>query len=233
MYLLLVLDNEGYEEDGVPTAGNIKYVNQATADANGDVVFDSVYPKDITNSKVYLAGGDFTIGLKSVAAIVKQGPAGFDVSGSVKSYNPNNKVTVELKQGSTVVKTTTIAAEAGNGQVTQGFVIKEVATGTYDLVVAKDAHLTYTITGLKVNDAAVELSSVITMLVGDINADGLINVNDLNVVWNAANYNKAKAEAANGLTDLNGDDLVNVNDLNIVWNAANYNKGSEDCTVSY
>ncbi|MDR3239115.1 MAG: dockerin type I repeat-containing protein [Clostridiales bacterium] len=72
---------------------------------------------------------------------------------------------------------------------------------------------------------------LMTLLVGDINGDGFINVTDLNIVWSRSNYNKPAASPANPLCDLNGDGAINVTDLNIVWSRANYNKSA--VTVEY
>lgn len=61
MYLVLVL--AGKEDDGtplVPTASNILYINQTTADSSGSVTFDNVYPSAIKDSTVYLSGTGLT-----------------------------------------------------------------------------------------------------------------------------------------------------------------------------
>lgn len=61
MYLVLVL--AGKEDDGtplVPTASNILYINQTTADSSGSVTFDNVYPSAIKDSTVYLSGTRLT-----------------------------------------------------------------------------------------------------------------------------------------------------------------------------
>ena len=68
---------------------------------------------------------------------------------------------------------------------------------------------------------------------GDLDGDRQINVSDLNIVWDAANFNRTVGEAENKLTDLNGDGSVNVSDLNIVWDAANFNKGAGNCTAQF
>lgn len=52
MYLVLVLKGT----DTVPTESNILYINQATADGDGTVTFDNVYPSSIKDSTVYLSG---------------------------------------------------------------------------------------------------------------------------------------------------------------------------------
>lgn len=80
MYLLLILE----AGKSIPDKDNILYVNQETADANGDVTFGGgeypVYPKDIVNSTIWLAGGDFAqgvdpLGLTAVADITPKGPS--------------------------------------------------------------------------------------------------------------------------------------------------------------
>ena len=77
-------------------------------------------------------------------------------------------------------------------------------------------------------------TSVFAFLSGDMDGNGSINVNDLNTVWNAKNYNKsAQDPTVDSITDIDGNGSINVNDLNIVWNSANYNKGEKDCTISY
>ena len=52
MYLVLVLKGE----ETVPTESNILYINQATADESGTVIFDNIYPSSIKDSTVYLSG---------------------------------------------------------------------------------------------------------------------------------------------------------------------------------
>ena len=166
--------------------------------------------------------------------------AGVTVSGTVKSYNPNNATTIQLMQGGKEQYKTTIGADTGSGQKEQTFTFPAVAAGTYDLVVTKPGHLTYTIRNVVVGSTPLDLTtnsnafiSTITMLAGDIDGNGSINVSDLNTVWNSANFNKATTGAANTLTDIDGNGSVNVSDLNTVWNSVNFNKGTSDCTHNY
>ena len=168
--------------------------------------------------------------------------AGVAVSGKVTSYNPNNPTTVELLQNGAVKYTATITKATGSGQVTQDFSFNAVAPGTYDLVVTKDAHLTYTVKGVVVGDSPLDLTKHsnaairnITLLCGDLNGDGTINSKDLNEIWSPANYLKNVTDAGvNPLADLNGDGTINSKDLNIVWKAENYLKSEvADATVDY
>ena len=164
------------------------------------------------------------------------------VRGAVKSYNPNNPVTVQLiEQGHhEVAYETTIVKTTGSGQVTQDFSIPAVAAGTYDLVVTKPGHLTYTVTGVVVENDPLDLTtltgkaySTITLLCGDINGDGSINEDDVSIIRYANNINKSTAVADNKLADINGDGSVNEDDVSIVRYSSHINKGVTACTYDF
>ena len=168
--------------------------------------------------------------------------AGVAVSGKVTSYNPNNPTTVELRQGGAVKYTATIAVAAGSGQMTQNFTLAGVLPGTYDLVVTKSAHLKYTVKNVTVGNAPLDLTvhgnaaiQNITLPAGDVNGDGIINEDDLNIIWLPTNYLKnADNSGVNALADVNGDGIINEDDLNIVWLPAHYLKASAiHCEVNY
>lgn len=162
---------------------------------------------------------------------------GFEVKGKVKAYNPNNETVITLTGTGASVGTnyeTKIVATTGAGQVEQEFSFAAVAPGTYTMVVTKAAHASITITNIVVSTSAIDLSknteskiAVITLLCGDINGSGSINVDDLGVLKSSANYDKGTTEnGVNALADLNGSGSVNVDDLGILKSSANYDKGS-------
>lgn len=156
------------------------------------------------------------------------------VRGVVKSYNPGNATTIQLMQGSTKKYSTTIDATTDSGQVAQIFSFHAVAPGTYDLVVTKPGHLTYTVKNVKVGDTDLDLTKhsnaairTITLLCGDINGDGWINSTDLGVVLQGQNYGKQTTVAGvNGKANLNGDGWVNSTDLGIVLQGQHYGKSA-------
>ena len=165
---------------------------------------------------------------------------GVKVSGQVRSYNPGKSVTVQLKQGDTVKYETTIAKTTGSGQVTQDFNLDTVAAGTYDLVVTKPGHLTYTIKNVKVESSDLDLTamtekpySTITLLCGDINGDGSITESDVSIIRYSTNINKGTASAANPLTDVNGDGSVTESDVSIVRYSSHINKSTQNCTYLF
>ena len=158
------------------------------------------------------------------------------VRGVVKSYSPNSPVAIRLiEQGHhEVAYETTIDPASGNGPVAQSFSFPAVAKGTYDLVVTKSGHLSYTVKNVVVGDTPLNLTthsnaaiSTITLLCGDINGDGWINSTDLGVVLQGQNYGKQTTVAGvNGKADLNGDGWVNSTDLGIVLQGQHYGKSA-------
>ena len=168
---------------------------------------------------------------------------GVTVSGKLTSYNGKKDCTVTLYTAGTTsaVKSVTVKGNNASNQATQDFTLSGVAPGTYDLVVTKDAHLTYTVKNVKVGDTDLDLTKhsnaairTITLLAGDVNGNGIINEDDLNTIWLSANYLKnADDSGVNALADVNGDGIINEDDLNIVWLPENYLKSTSDCEVIY
>jgi hypothetical protein len=159
-------------------------------------------------------------------------PQGVPLSGKIKSYNPKAPATVQLLQNNAEVYATSIPTADGSGQLEQDFLFEGVAPGTYTLLITKPAHASYTVNNIVVTDENIDLTQssqaqikLMTLLTGDIDGGGFINVSDLNTVWSRSNYNKPAA-SANPLCDLNGDGSINVTDLNIVWSRVNYNKSA-------
>lgn len=189
------------------------------------------------------AQGTVTFTTDSCSPFVLARKAGVSVKGKVASYNGSHDLTVTLYQAGseTVVGTPlTVSGSGASRSTEQEFTIPNVPKGTYDLVVTKKAHLKYTVKNVVVETTDIDLTAhtdpairTITLLVGDVNGDGQINVTDLNIVWDAANFNKNVSAVTNKLTDINGDDNVNVTDLNVIWDAANFNKGAGNCTAQF
>ena len=153
--------------------------------------------------------------------------AGVSITGEVRSYNPKVATTITIYDTVTkdYVASTTIPVEALTGQVTQGFTLEGIPVGVYDLVITKDGHLSYTITGIVFDGEVIDLTSdttkpysLITLAAGDINGDGRINVND--VTYLLVEYNKAPTVWP--FADIDGNGTVNVQD--ITYLLVNYNR---------
>ena len=160
-------------------------------------------------------------------------PKGVSVSGTVKSYNPGNATTIQLMQDGAEKYSTTIDPTTGSGQKEQSFTFDTVAAGTYDLVVTKDGHLTYTVTGVVVGDAAIDLTqhtnaaiSTITLIPGDLNNDGSVNTQDYQILTSPSNYGKSASLAAVKVSDINGDGSINTQDYQILTSPSHYGKSA-------
>lgn len=162
---------------------------------------------------------------------------GSRIKGQVTSYNPQVETVIQLMQDGTEKYRTTIAAEtSGSGQKTQTFSIAEVAAGTYDLVVSKAGHLTYTIKDVVVGTEDLDLTananaaiSTITLVAGDMNDDGMVNNSDLLIF--RAQFGKTDTNIENALADINGDSSVNNSDLLIFRSA--FGKSADACSVNF
>ena len=156
------------------------------------------------------------------------------VRGAVKSYNPNNATTIQLMQGGKEQYKTTIDPTTDNGQKEQNFSFDTVAKGTYDLVVTKDAHLTYTVKNVKVGDTDLDLTKhsnaairMITLLCGDIAKNGYIDFADYQELLSPANYGKKTTDTGvNALADLNGNGYIDFADYQILLSSQHYGKSA-------
>ena len=200
--------------------------SEITGLANG------TYYVRVAETTTHKAGAAATVSVSAYTPIPGAG-AGVAVTGKVKSYNPNNATTIQLMQGGKEQYKTTIVKATGSGQVTQDFSFNAVAPGTYDLVVTKDAHLTYTVKGVVVGDSPLDLTkhsnaaiSTITLLCGDIDGNGFINSTDLGIILKGQNYGKSTATAGDKAADLDGNGFINSTDLGIVLQGQHYGKSA-------
>ena len=168
--------------------------------------------------------------------VIEQDPpdAGVALTGKFISWNPKAVTTIHLIQDGKTVDTVYINDSSGVGMREQSFTFENIAPGTYDLVITKEGHTSFTVQKVVVDNQNVDLTQdtrpevrMMTLRCGDINNDGMINDADLAILWLAANYNKSTAaQGVNPSCDLNGDGMINDADLAILWLASNYNKGA-------
>ena len=228
--------------------------NGLTADGSflGGKTYSVYFELAVTEGMGRLNNEAFTVKLNDLTTAVSTTAAnavytfaeteiiGYALSGKVQSCNPNVAATVKLMQGEEVKYTVTTATSTGSGQATQTFRFETVEPGTYDLVVSKSAHLSCTVKGVVVTGGDLDLTqhekaeiAAITLPAGDVNGDGTINSEDLNMVWKPSNYLKGASAAENRITDVNGDGTINSEDLNVIWMPANYLKDQKNCTTNF
>lgn len=199
-YALLVVDGI-YEEGAAPaiTEETVLYIDQATADANGDVSFDGWIPKsgatETMLATVYLGG----TGLDTPVLLGYLGTNSFIVAGTVTTDSGTTyEATVTLTDAEGTAYTAT--SDAGAYSV-------EVPEGTYTFNVNVKNHLSYTD-----NDFAVTQDvegKDVSVLGGDIDASGTINFDDLTQILK--DYQTSTSES-----DVDGAGTVGFDDLTVV-----------------
>lgn len=137
---------------------------------------------------------------------------------------------VKLMQNGTLIARTEIT---GNMYSFSG-----VFTGIYDLIIERENHLPYTIVGVPVETADVDLTkhpvnaiANAVLVAGDINSDGCIDLQDVALLTSSNTYSRPYDEAANKSADVNGDHHFDLQDLAIITSEKNY--GKEAITVSF
>lgn len=237
----LTVPAKASETDGAVVLGTIKI----TADATGKAGL--AQPTAEANNGVMSPGYQSSL-LGSVTEFSGTVPTtGVTVSGLVKGYNSSHAPVAILYAAtdathSAALYTATIGtAAAADEQYTWTVSFANVAPGTYDLVVTKAAHLTYTVTGVVVGSTDVNLAadtakaySTMSMLAGDVDGDGWINFTDLQILRSTTNYGKQISDSGiNIIADLNGDEWVNFTDMQLLRSTTNYGKSIGFTTVAY
>jgi len=111
---------------------------------------------------------------------------------------------------------------------TYQYTVTGVQAGEYDLEISKPGALSYTICGIPVvgnmdltENANAEISDI-RMSIGDVNADGSIDLQDVAMLTSSNTYSRPYEEAENKSADVNGDRLFDLQDLAIITSTNNY-----------
>ncbi len=201
-YSLVVVEGK-YEAGATPEISEetVLYIDQGTANANGDVTFDGWIPKNDEVATVYLGGtgSDSPVLLGYLAA------ASRTVSGTVTAVPATaNEATVTLTDSEGTEYTTT---------TTNGAYSVKVPEGAYTVKVEIDNYLSYVENNFAVTGNVSDKN--VTLLGGGVNADGAIGDADITAL--RANYGTSEAEG-----DIDGNGTVDYYDLMVVLN--NYGK---------
>ncbi len=187
------------------------------------------------DSEHYDAGAKTWMGYRIKKLGVSEGVA---VCGQILSYDCKNEAVVTLVQVGEVMYETTLDASGIDGQNTRVFTLEDVEDGVYDLVIKVDGHLQFTVTGITVDGADVDLResekaeiATMTLISGDANGDGCVDLKDVTLLTSSNTYGKTYDEAAAKSADINGDKCFDLKDLTIITSDKNY--GKSDVVIEY
>ena len=143
---------------------------------------------------------------------------GVTVSGTIKSYgSASEAVTVTLLQGTSEVATKTLTGASGSVPYSQTYSFDTVPTGTYTLKVMKKGHAPWA-ENITVGSSNVT-ENVTVYLIGDVNKDGVVDVADMQRLYNHLNNTDPLGDT--GVADVNGDKTVDVADMQRLYNHLN------------
>ena len=188
--------------------GDIVYIDQATADAEGNITFTNfglkgALPSDdnFVESTAYIGGKGFDTA-QAIGVLVAD--TACTVNGTVTDNNNPRNATVTFKNESGVT--------VGSVTTTNGAFSIELDDGTYTALFVKGGSLSFTYTGVVVDGDKTLKAVDMTNLAGDVNTSGGINLADLNALL--GDYDQT--QLSNEYSDVNASTTVNLADLNIV-----------------
>jgi len=201
-------------------------------DAHDDTTLHNPNVNEDSNNPAILTNSVDEIPFDELASLISNNIDGYKLSGKIKTFNPKRSAKIQLMKDDIEIDYIITENSTASGQTEQMFEFLNVESGTYSLVITKQAHTKFTVHGIVIGEEDVDLTQnerpdirLMTMRCGDINEDGMINDGDLTLLWRKANYNKIVDVVNDPLCDLNGDGMINDGDLTILWLVTNYNKG--------
>ena len=204
------------------TVDSIEYIGQSA-----DSAFTFALKSDeLTDDVNVLIGGD-SISPILLGTIAKpEDTTTFTVSGTVTGYYNKTKVMPTLTLTAANLKDSDGNALVYNVALnSDGTFSQVVKADTYKLYASKDYHTTYTVNALDVTTADVAYADPITVYVGNLDNNNIINVRDLNIY--KKNFNKKSTDAdweEISYVSMDENNIINVRDLNLY--KQNFNKKS-------
>lgn len=213
---------------------HIVYIDQATADANGNITFSGFAPmgkaaneEGFTEAIVFIGGEGYPTA--SAMGVLKAYDEDMiskaKISGTITDTASNKTATVTVYDANNdVLGTTTVV----NG----AYEIPLTAGEGYKVTFAKPGYLTYIVNGVSVTETST-IDVNLSTIAGDVNNDGGIFIGDVQVL--KVDYNKSTAKGdkfSDPDSDVNGDGGVFIGDVQTL--KLGYNKTvAKDCTVTY
>ncbi|MBQ4516156.1 MAG: carboxypeptidase regulatory-like domain-containing protein [Clostridia bacterium] len=225
MYGMVAISGTG---DSVSTTNtdDIVYIDQATADAEGNITFTAFAPMGAAPSDAAYVPSTVFIGGPSYSTVQKIGTLdaaaadAFEITGTVKDIESSNRLTnvTVLDAAANEVATTTVDST--------GAYKVEAPAGTYSVEFSKDVFSSHTYTNVVVA-ADMELLEVdMKVHAGDVTGDTWTNLADLSLLLE--DYSLPVANAVTKTADVTGDGYINLPDLSALLEAYTLGNTTQD-----
>ena len=158
----------------------------------------------------------------------------YTVSGTLSGYFAGGSAQISLCAGGKTLYQTGSARGTSYRMGQSSFTLKNVRAGTYELVITAEGCFPVHISGFTVAGdidlgadprfADGALRELFTLLPGDLNADGVVDLSDRALLCAAGTFNRPRAKSALPAADINGDGYVDFLDLSILTSASCFGK---------
>ncbi len=155
----------------------------------------------------------------------------YSLVGDVRGYFTDTQVKISLLRNGGVYQVQTAVKSGVYQETNYAFTFEGVMPGRYDLLVEKKGAFSYTVKNIDVN-AYTDLSALIgfiPLITGDLNADGVIDASDRELLCDRMTFRRSAADAKTPAADLNGDGIIDIIDYAILTDGDTFGKTKEDC----
>ena len=206
-YVLLIV--KGTPESYSVSSGTIMYIDQTASGTSGDVSvsFADFMPRSLPDC-VVLLGGAFAAGTASPVVLGTIIGHGSTVTGSVSYLGTVTRPVVKLTDttNASSIYTATVSTPSSG---TASYTFDAIPDGTYTLSITKTGHKAYSGT-VTINADNTEMAAV-TLLGGDVDADGGVTLSDLSSILTGFGQSGAGITVAGN--DIDEDGGITLTDL--------------------
>lgn len=208
-------------------------VSEVIAEIEGNVYGLALQAEDDATYAVYELKKDAAEKTGTLGKVQLGRAFTYCVTGVVRGYFTDSQVKISLLRNGAVYKSMTAARSGIYLETEYAFSLDGIKPGRYDLTVEKKGAFTYTVKNIDVK-ADTDLSAllgIIPLVVGDLNGDGVIDLNDTALLTDRTTYHRPTADAKTAAADLNGDGIIDITDYAILTDGDTFGMQKTDCTV--
>ncbi len=212
--------DQSYYSINILPCTNGRITANKTAARKGETVILTVTPaKGYKLKYLYIDGVDilsktFTVsGNHTVYAIFEEDIITYSLTARVLSYCNTCEISASLEKNGSEAYSFESNDQGWIGQMYDTITFSQIEPGTYDLIIKKRGHLTYSVKGININTNIDMSGKPIVLDVGDINNDSFIDSVDVSLLVYDMGKTSPNIEYD---SDLNGDGYCDALDVSVL-----------------